>query len=88
MSTIVEPSTYVHDNDGFVSPRCQIVHAEDLEKGMVVTNIGTIDAIGTNGVFVIAAIRGTVWSTASGKGDVHTLDVVWHSSQQVTIDTL
>lgn len=88
MSTVIQPSSTTIVDEGFVAPRVQLVHAGDLEKGMVVTNMGVVEAVSANGVFTIAAIRGTVWSTASGKGDVHTLDVVWHHMEQVTIDML
>lgn len=88
MTTIVEPSTRIVGDDEAAAPQTTIVQADQLKPGMIVTNLGVIDAISRVGVMVVAAIRGTVWSLATGTGDIATLDVVWHESQSVTVDVL
>jgi len=87
MTTVVEPSTIQKDDNG-IRVLARSVMARDLRKGMIVTNIGIIDAINQVGVFVIAAVRGTVWSLADGMGDIRVLDVVWHESNQVSVDNV
>lgn len=80
VTTVIEPSTTGE------RPRAFIKLASDLCIGEIVTNIGVVDAVNRVGVFVVASIRGTVWSLASGKGDIANLDVVWHETQQITVD--
>ena len=62
------------------------VRVKDLTKGDIITNVGIVDAINFVGVFVVAKVRGTVWSLADGIGDIGYQDVVWHASQWTTID--
>lgn len=66
---------------GYSSP----IPAAQLQPGDIVANIGVVDAIRRDGVFVVASIRGTVWSLATGTGDIHNLDYVWHESDTLTV---
>ena len=65
-----------------------VKEANQLSKGDIVANVGLVDTVCRSGVFVIAAVRGTVWSLATGTGDVVTRDVVWHETETVVLDSV
>lgn len=74
MPTTMEPMELIHT-----------LNVSALAVGDVVTNLGVVNAVRREGVFVIANIRGDVWSLASGTCHTASLDVVWHSSQEVVV---
>lgn len=80
-TTVIEPSAWTSEG-----PLVRSKPASTLSIGDIVTNLGVVDAVTMIGVFVVATIRGTVWSLATGKGGIASLDVIWHESQTVTVD--
>ncbi len=82
-TTTIEWSTV---RDGV--PGVRATPVTELAKGDVVTNLGVVESVNRVGVFIVAAVRGTVWSLATGLGDVQSLDVVWHETAEITLDML
>lgn len=81
MAVTCEPSS---SRDG--KPYVYMTLASQIEKGDMVTNMGLVDGVTTDGVFVICAIRGTTWNAVTGTGAVATETVAWHVTNEVTLD--
>lgn len=64
---------------------CHVVNASALMVGDIVTNLGIVNAVRHEGVFIVANVRGDVWSLASGTCHTASLDVVWHQTQEVVV---
>ena len=75
-ATVTDPTSLMADLDGSIhTVIAEAVPVIRLEVGDIVTNMGRVEAINYDGAFLTASIRGTVWSLASGRGDLHNLDV-------------
>lgn len=72
------------DGSRFVA---QVVPAGELQVGQIVTNVGRVEDIKRDGVFVLVALRGMRWDRATGRGASTVEPTTWHEAQDVAINT-
>lgn len=61
--------------------KCSPIPVTLLDKGDEIANIGLVDGVEKIGVFIVATVRGTVWTLGTGGGQIASRDVAWHQSE-------
>jgi hypothetical protein len=78
MATTIDPTAHAIEH-------ADIVEANALQVGDIIVNVGCVQQVRRDGVFVTAAVRGTEWSLATGTGDVVSEDITWHETNEILI---